>query len=58
MELSEIFVMNMMPTFDTKGDEMLYRGWARGYRPKLIHSVGTVGKVKFVPKDTKFDGPF
>ena len=26
---------------------MIYRDFVRGYRKKLIHSVGLVGKVKF-----------
>jgi len=42
-----IFTERMNPTFDTKGDAMP-AGDLWGTRRKYIHSVGTVGKVKFV----------
>lgn len=48
MELAKIFIEEMSPTFNTKGDAMK-PGMLWGHRTKLIHSVGTVGKVKFVP---------
>jgi len=37
---------------------MIYRDLIRGYRKKLIHSVGVVGKVKFNAVDNKYDGIF
>jgi len=37
---------------------MIYRDLIRGYRKKLIHSVGVVGKVKFNAVDNKYDGLF
>lgn len=47
----------MEPTFKTKGDAMEW-----GYlwnRKKLIHSIGAVGKVKFVPSPSSpFTGIF
>ena len=39
----------MDPTFLTKGDAMAHA------RPKFLHSVGAVGKVKFVPSATPGD---
>ena len=56
LALAEIFVESMEPTFTTKGDAM-DSGWF-GARKKLIHSVGTVGKVKFVPATSDFSGIF
>jgi len=51
-----IFVESMEPTFSTKGDAM---EWGHLYnRKKLIHSVGTVGKVRFVPATTSYSGIF
>jgi len=38
----------MAPTFTTKGDEMPKELFGLKTRIKEIHSVGTVGKVKFV----------
>ena len=58
VELAEIFVESMMPSFESPGDEMVYRDFIRGYRKKLIHSVGVVGKVTFNAVDNKFDGLF
>jgi len=46
----------MEPTFDTKGD-VLPSG-ITGTRTKYIHSVGAVGKVKFVPTHSTFSGIF
>jgi hypothetical protein len=37
---------------------MLYRSLVRGYRKKLIHSVGVVGKVKFIANQYQYDGLF
>ena len=48
LELPGIFVESMEPTFKTKGDAM-GPGVVYGNREKYIHSVGAVGKVKFVP---------
>ena len=48
MELAKIFIEEMNPTFTTKGDAMP-PGMLWGHRTKFIHSVGAVGKVKFVP---------
>lgn len=47
-ELPQLFVESMEPTFTGKGDSMP-NGMLYGERTKYIHSVGTVGKVKFVP---------
>lgn len=58
LELSEIFLESMMPSFQSPGDGMIYRDFVRGYRKKLIHSVGVVGKVKFNAVDNKYDGLF
>jgi len=58
IELAEIFIESMMPSFDTRGDEMLCGGWFGGCRKKLIHSVGVTGKVKFIAADSEFDGLF
>lgn len=48
----------MKPTFDSQGDGMIYRDFVRGYRKKLIHSVGLVGKVKFNAVNNQYDGLF
>jgi hypothetical protein len=48
LELPGIFIESMEPTFAAKGDAMP-AGTIYGSRTKYIHSVGTVGKVKFVP---------
>jgi len=40
----------MAPSFDTPGDVM--PGSIESHRTKYIHSVGAVGKVKFVPDAT------
>ena len=47
--LAGIFVESMAPTFDGKGDAMP-AGALYGQRTKYIHSVGAVGKVKFLPE--------
>ena len=48
----------MDPSFDTKGDAMP-DGRIYGTRTKYIHSVGAVGKVKFIAeKDTPYSGVF
>lgn len=46
--LAKIFVESMDPTFTGKGDAMP-PGMIYGSRGKLIHSVGAVGKVQFLP---------
>ena len=46
-ELPGIFVESMEPTFSAPGDAMP-PGVIYGTRTKYIHSVGAVGKVKFV----------
>jgi len=43
-----IFLESMAPTFTTKGDQMPKELLGLKTRTKYIHSVGTVGKVKFV----------
>ena len=48
IKLPGIFVESMEPTFTGKGDAMPL-GRVYGERAKYIHSVGTTGKVKFVP---------
>lgn len=48
-QLAEIFVESMCPTLDQKGDELPV-GWFGNRRKKLIHSIGSVGKVEFVPR--------
>lgn len=47
----------MDPTFDTPGDAMK-PGWFGSVRTKYIHSVGVVGKVKFVAKPNPYTGIF
>ena len=47
-EFDQIFVESMDPTFSTIGDAM-GPGILYGTRAKLIHSVGAVGKVRFIP---------
>lgn len=47
-ELIGIFAESMEPSFSTAGDSMA-KGLIYGTRTKYIHSVGVVGKVKFVP---------
>ena len=44
-----LFIESMNPTFDTAGD--LMPSGIFGTRVKYIHSVGVVGKVKFVSND-------
>ena len=46
MELGTIFTYDVSKTYNFKGDELPKSYF--GERKKLIHSVGTVGKVKFV----------
>lgn len=48
----------MLPSFDHQGDSMKYYSLVRGYRKKLIHSVGVVGKVKFIANQNQYDGLF
>ena len=57
LELPGIFVESMEPTFTGKGDAMP-PGQLYGNRRKYIHSVGTVGKVKFVAKSNQYSGIF
>lgn len=47
LELPGVFVESMAPSFDGKGDAMP-SGMVYGQRTKYIHSVGAVGKVKFL----------
>jgi hypothetical protein len=51
VELPGIFLESMEPSFSGKGDAMP-AGSLYGTRTKYIHSVGAVGKVKFVAKST------
>jgi len=53
----KIFSQGMNSVFDQQGDAM-EPGWFWGSRQKMIHSVGTVGKVRFVPKSNDFTGMF
>jgi hypothetical protein len=57
-----IFAESMEPTFTTPGDAMPKTdlGWPLGKidRKKFIHTVGTTGKVKFVPSTPGFSGIF
>jgi len=56
--LPGLFVESMEPSFSTAGDAMPTQGlgWDR---TKYIHSVGAVGKVKFVPiKNSPYTGIF
>jgi len=46
---AEIFLESMCPTLQQEGDEMPST-WIGGTRQKYIHSVGSVGKVEFVPE--------
>jgi hypothetical protein len=46
--IAGIFVESMAPTFTTKGDQMPTELFGLKSRTKYIHSVGVVGKVKFV----------
>jgi len=48
--LGGIFLESMEPSFSTKGDAM--PSGLLGTRVKYIHSVGVVGKVKFVPANS------
>jgi hypothetical protein len=48
LEIAGIFLESMQPTFTTKGDAMK-SGWF-SQRYKYIHTVGAVGKVRFVPQ--------
>jgi hypothetical protein len=52
-----IFTESMKTSFDQAGDAMPHGMF--GTRTKYIHSVGTVGKVKFIAaKDSKYSGVF
>ena len=56
--LAGIFAESMDPTFTGKGDAMP-AGMVWGQRTKYIHSVGAVGKVKFLPEPgNKYSGIF
>ena len=44
-QLATLYTESEVPTFATPGDEMAEARF--GYRLKLIHTVGVVGKVKF-----------
>ena len=48
LELPGLFVEAMDPTFTTPGDQMPTELFGLRTRTKYIHSVGVVGKVKFV----------
>ena len=48
LELAGIFIEPMNPTFVTQGDQMPSELFGLKTRTKFIHSVGVVGKVKFV----------
>lgn len=56
----EVFLISMDPTFDTLGDVMpKSRNWPHHQRKKYVHSVGTHGKIKFVPQgDQPYTGIF
>jgi len=47
---------SMAPTFEQKGDVM-HKEWFKT-RTKFIHSVGAIGKVRFVPVQNQFTGLF
>lgn len=51
-EMGGLFAESMLPVFDQAGDAM-----PEGRR-KFIHSVGAVGKVKYVPSNKHFSGIF
>lgn len=55
-----VFLADIDKTFTTKGDAMPDNGFNLGFaRTKYIHSVGTVGKVKFVSNGKhEFSGIF
>jgi hypothetical protein len=56
--LAGIFVESMEPSFTGEGDAMP-AGTLFGSRSKLIHSVGTVGKVKFISEpESSYSGIF
>lgn len=57
VELPGIFLESMEPTFQSPGDAMP-PGKLYGNRRKYIHSVGAVGKVKYVAKSNKYTGIF
>jgi len=52
LELPGIFLEAMDPTFTTPGDQMPTEFFGLRTRTKYIHSVGVVGKVKFVSSGT------
>jgi len=59
IKLPGVFVETMEPTFSTKGDAMPSEFLGMTHRTKYIHSVGAVGKVKFVSsKDHQYTGIF
>ena len=62
LQLATVLAETMSPTMDTPGD-VLPCSWFSpliGCRPKGIHSVGVVGKIKFVanPDNNLYDGIF
>jgi len=56
-ELAEIFFETMCVTMEQSGDELPI-AWTGNYRQKYIHSVGSVGKVEFVPQENRYSGIF
>ena len=57
LELGEIFFETMCITLYQEGDELPV-AWTGNTRQKYIHSVGTVGKVEFVPQENSYSGLF
>lgn len=49
ISMPKIFAQSMDAVMDTPGDAMK-PGTFWGSREKMIHSVGTTGAVKFIPK--------
>lgn len=55
--MAGLFIESMEPTFKGIGDSMP-PGALYGYRSKLIHSVGAVGKVFFQSVNNPYTGIF
>ena len=59
LAIGGIFVEDMNPSFDSRGDELPAQGIWGNVRPKYIHTVGATGKVRFnIDPSNPFTGMF
>jgi len=58
LEKTELFIESMKTSFDFEGDDFPKQNLQLTYRKKLIHSVGVIVRVEYVPLDFSYSGVF